>query len=424
MLGELCCARFLRALDAALGRARRGSLAMDEHKPIFPPSSDPFAVDAQPARENPFETPVLAPPTAGERVMASETWDLFDREVGFDETNEYGESNLALEVIVSWGASVLHVAHLSPPRSFVIGETGGPEPVDFHLPAELLGRSRLPVALVEDNVVRAIVPDVAEGVVQQGKSKTSLREVMEGAEICHTVTRARQQRLGTGMHVAMKLPGVEVRVGLVQKSQPIPRGLMANMDWAVPSYFGMTLGVAGALMLSLAYFVPPLGIEDEAALNQDRLLLISQYLEAASEREREIEKQSPEPDSGDNEGRVGEKAQGAEGEAGKVDTERTNKRVAIKGPPETKTATVSRLEAITLAREFGMNGLLAGANDPNAPMSIFARDPALGPDAESFNGAMFGAEIGESGGMGGLGLSGSGMGGGDLFGNGSGIGTS
>lgn len=73
-------------------------------------------------------------------------------------------------------------------------------------------------------------------------------------------------------------------------------------------------------------------------------------------------------------------------------------------------------------QEFGMIGLLnTDAGDPDAPTAPWGRDDSLGHDSESARGGMWGDEIGESFGTGGLGLSGISGGGGN--GEGIGLGT-
>jgi len=57
-------------------------------------------------------------------------------------TLEDAPTGFALVVTVRWGESVLHVAHVSPPRAFRVGEGRG---VDLHLPAEALGARRVEI---------------------------------------------------------------------------------------------------------------------------------------------------------------------------------------------------------------------------------------------------------------------------------------
>ena len=85
---------------------------------------------------------------------------------------------------------------------------------------------------------------------------------------------------------------------------------------------------------------------------------------------------------------------------------------------------VARASALRDSAEFGMIGLLnSGAGgDPNAPTAPWGRDDSLGQDALSARGNLWGADIGDSFGAGGLGLDGQGEGGGGR-GEGTGLGS-
>ena len=45
----------------------------------------------------------------------------------------------AIEVIGTWGATILFARHLSPEQGFVVGEGSPQEPVDFEISAQELG---------------------------------------------------------------------------------------------------------------------------------------------------------------------------------------------------------------------------------------------------------------------------------------------
>jgi hypothetical protein len=106
---------------------------------------------------------------------------------------------------------------------------------------------------------------------------------------------------------------------------------------------------------------------------------------------------------------------------GKQDSKATNKRYAVQGPKDNPDPHIARQQALREAMEFGMIGLLntGAAGDPNAPTAPWGRDTSLGMDDMSAMGNMWGDEIGDAYGAGGLGLSGIGEGGG---GRGEGIG--
>jgi hypothetical protein len=165
-----------------------------------------------------------------------------------------------------------------------------------------------------------------------------------------------------------------------------------------------------------------MGLSDESEIDKDRLLLIQQYLDAAAEREQEEEETEVVEENSDNkEGGTGTRAKGEEGSMGKESSKATNKRYAVKGPKDNPDPHLARAAALREARDFGMIGLLnAGASgDPNAPTAPWGRETSSGMDDVSAQGNMWGDEIGDAFGSGGLGLSGIGEGGG---GRGEGIG--
>jgi len=54
----------------------------------------------------------------------------------------------AVEVVILWETTVLHVQHASPPRSFYVGEAEGRKlGCDYFIPSEKLGTTRAPIVL-------------------------------------------------------------------------------------------------------------------------------------------------------------------------------------------------------------------------------------------------------------------------------------
>jgi hypothetical protein len=65
----------------------------------------------------------------------------------------------AAEVMILWGTNVLHVAHLSPPRNFYVGEEQGKAfTSDFFIPAEKLGTPRMPVVVGDQSSIAVVIP--------------------------------------------------------------------------------------------------------------------------------------------------------------------------------------------------------------------------------------------------------------------------
>lgn len=333
------------------------------------------------------------------------------------------ENVSAVEVTISWGSNVLHVAHLTPPRSFYVGDEQGKNlDCDFLVPSETLGVSRAPVVVTRGGNVFLVVPNGAKGSLRSDTGEVkSLAEATQGAAASAELSGACEVQLPSGTHAVVESAGLTFRVATVKAGKPVPRALGAGDNKRVLGYFGASLLTASALIGAFAAFVPPLGLLDEEGLNKDRLYMMQAYLNAASEREREKQEDKTQTeDSADAPGGEGERAAGDEGKMGK-ELSRDKGRFGIQGPKDNKDVHVARTKEF--AENFGLVGLLAGglAGDPNAPTAPFGRDTSLGNDDSSADGNMWGESIHEAGGVGGLGLSGLGqMGGG--FGEGIGLG--
>jgi FHA domain-containing protein len=330
----------------------------------------------------------------------------------------------AAEVMILWGTNVLHVAHLSPPRNFYVGEEQGKAfTSDFFIPAEKLGTPRMPVVIGDQSNIAVVIPPQATGEVETADgTRMSLDNARRQAQPCAELPGAHQLQLGPGGKARIQLGDIVFQVAAVNAGKPIAHGLASGIDWNVLAYFGLSLLSVGGLVAAMAFFVPPLGLSDDEGIDQDQLYLIQQYLDAAAERELQEEETEQVSDDADNkEGGTGTRAKGEEGSMGKETSKETNKRYAVQGPQDNQDPHIARQAALREAMEFGMIGLLntGAAGDPNAPTAPWGRDTSLGTDEVSAMGNMWGDEIGDAFGSGGLGLSGIGEGGG---GRGEGIG--
>jgi hypothetical protein len=331
----------------------------------------------------------------------------------------------AAEVMILWGTNVLHVAHLSPPRNFYVGEEQSKSfTSDFFIPAEKLGTPRLPVVIGDQSTIAVVIPQQATGEVETADgARMSLDQARRQASPSAELPGAHQLQLAPGAKARIQLGDIVFQVAAVNAGKPIAHGLASGIDWNVLAYFGLSLLSVGGLVAAMAFFVPPLGLSDDEGIDQDQLYLIQQYLDAAAEKELEEEEteQVSDADADNKEGGTGTRAKGEEGSMGKETSKETNKRYAVQGPQDNQDPHIARQAALREAMEFGMIGLLntGAAGDPNAPTAPWGRDTSLGTDEVSAMGNMWGDEIGDAFGSGGLGLSGIGEGGG---GRGEGIG--
>jgi hypothetical protein len=330
----------------------------------------------------------------------------------------------AVEVMVLWGTNVLHVSHLTPPRNFYVGEEQGKNfACDFFIPAERLGTTRMPVVLGDRASVSLVIPPGAKGHVEiPGQGRMTLDEARQKASPSAEVSGGHQLPLPGGARARVELDNFVFQVAAVNAGKPLKHGVAAGVDWNVFMYFGLSLLAHAGVIAAMAFFVPPLGLTDDEGIDKDQLYLIQQYLDSAAEREQEEKEAEVVEENADNkEGGTGTRAKGEEGSMGNPTSKATNKRYAVQGPKDNPDPHIARQAALREAQEFGMIGLLntGAAGDPNAPTAPWGRDTSLGTDEISARGNMWGDEIGDAFGAGGLGLSGIGEGGG---GRGEGIG--
>jgi hypothetical protein len=331
----------------------------------------------------------------------------------------------AVEVMVLWGSNVLHVSHLAPPRNFYVGEELGKNfSTDFFIPSEKLGTTRMPVVLADSGSISVVIPPGATGTIElPGQPRMTLDEARHRAQACAEMSGAQQMSIGSGGRARIELNDFVFQIAAVNAGKPIKHGVGAGVDWNVLLYFGASFLGVGGFIAAMAFFVPPLGLTDDEDIDKNALYLMQQFLNAAAERELEEKEteQVTEQDADNKEGGTGTRAKGEEGSMGKQDSKATNKRYAVQGPQDNPDPHIARQAALREAMEFGMIGLLntGAAGDPNAPTAPWGRDTSLGTDSVSAMGNMFGDEIGDAYGAGGLGLSGIGEGGG---GRGEGIG--
>ncbi len=288
-------------------------------------------------------------------------------------SEEVEADKIETELSILWGESVLFSSTIN--KTFTIGEEG-----DFILPMEKH-------TLIKDGIMFAPHP------IQLTKEFS-------------------QASFGD----------FKVRARLVQAGKAHPISLFENFSHSI--YVVLSGVVHFALLCALAFFMPPMGIADAEEANKDNMYLMQQYLQASAERELEskpAESVVDDKNSDNKEGGTGQRAVGEEGSMGNPNARANNSRFGIAGPKDNKDIHIAREAALREASTYGMIGLLnmGAGGDPNAPTAPWGRDDSLGADPISARGNMWGADIGDSFGSNGLGLSGIGDGGG---GKGEGIG--
>ncbi|MEQ9320671.1 MAG: AgmX/PglI C-terminal domain-containing protein [Polyangiaceae bacterium] len=374
-------------------------------------ASSPFAVAASAARvdedaaEGSYEYQLLesAPAVAADEI----------------ETNSD-----AVAVEIRWGRNVLHVSHLDDNGSFYVGETDGGAKCDYFVPGDKLGTSRAPV--VRDGRV-VLLPGATGKVTTPDGREQSLADAAEAATPCAELAGARELPLANGSEVVLVLGDMTFIVRGEKRAKKTAAAFTAAAlgGTALAYVVGSFVGHAG-LLAAMAAFTPPLGATSDEGITDDQRYFISQHLDddsAQTEKDAPEEEQLASDDQPGSDGGTGTRAKNEEGVMGDQTSKETGKRWAVQGDPDNTDPHVARQRALADAADFGVIGLInGGAGAIDSPTAPFGRDEAWGVDPISANGNMWGDQIGNAHGAGGLGLSGIGEGGGG-FGEGIGLGT-
>jgi hypothetical protein len=334
-----------------------------------------------------------------------------------------------VEVMVMWGTNVLNVAHLTPPRSYYVGEEFvGKVGVDFFIPSETLGTTRAPIVVSRGVGASLVILPRSTGTVDiPGQGKVSFADLIASgrARPSTELSGAHEYDLPAGAKARMELEssGLAFQVSAVNAGKPMPTGFFSNTEPAAFVYTGLSFLLHMGFIAIFAFFMPNMGGDKDDPYDSDRNLYLQKMLNASAEREQEQRDtdQKPEDKADNKEGGTGTRAKGEEGSMGNPNTKAVNNRYGVQGPKDNPDPHLAKQAAMAEAAQFGMIGLIAtmGGGDPNAPTAPWGREDSLGADEKSARGNMFGDNIGDAFGAGGLGLSGVGEGGG---GRGEGIG--
>lgn len=315
-------------------------------------------------------------------------------------SGEEDSARHVLEVVVLWGSTILAVRHLGRNGEIVVGDFPGSI---ARLPEAVLGSAHATVAKASEGSFTVIAPTHALVKVNGGEVH------MKAARVFHVTGEER---------VSLLLGDFEIRLAVLPEAEEVPKApLFDRLRDGGVGYMAAAGLAHGALISAFAFQSADLNGDDESAeARSRRLSAIRQYLQASAEPERAFEKAASEAQPASPAPGGGARAKGAEGKLGREGVTARDRRYGIAGRADETDPRPSRERAIAEAREFGAIGILATlSHDAAGPLAPWGDAIARGVDPKSALGAMFGATIGESGGQGGLGLSGVGEGGGGTF---------
>lgn len=322
----------------------------------------------------------------------------------------------AIEVVILWGElSILHIAHISPPRAFTVGDAvdaHGKPATDFLIGSESLGTERLPIVVEHGARTAIVIPHGAVGEVTVQDQAISFEELAAnqqlmaadhpaGASLYPLPPGASAYFQHQGFTFIVKQTCAARRIGVGASE---PRSLKEHV-WTVAS-----MVLHASLLVGFQFLPPHSSVLTIDLLNADSRLVsyLDQPLEIVDE-----DKPTWLEDDAAAEGGTGKSHAGDEGQMGKRDQPHTKNKYAVQGRPDNPDPHMARDLVKTAAANAGIIGVLKqniGAWD--APTSVFGRDTASGLDASNAIGAIMGEQIGSNFGFGGLGARGHGRGGG------------
>ncbi len=321
---------------------------------------------------------------------------------------EVESAQTTIEVGILWGATVLHVAHLTPPRAFYVGESAHRRgDCDYSIPEQVLGAPRIPVVVPGRDGARLIIPAHAAGHADiPGRGREAFDDLKASGE-------ARPSRDWPGAHELEMAPGSAARVELIGSSLVFQVAVVnagrqlggEGLATLEPTDF---LYAASALLLHVgvialfAFFMPRMNADDDAVTDRDDIVAMTKLLNASAEREQ------PTPDGVRSESPAAEVgASASRGPAGAMGmvlrTDRAG-RYGVLGPKDNPDPRLARDAALREAQGFGAAELLGtiAASAPRALTAAWTRDATGGSDDENAAGRLFGEGIDEATGSGGL----------------------
>ena len=325
-------------------------------------------------------------------------------------------SENAVEVVVMWGElSILHVEHLSPPRSFYVGEatdSKGKPTTDFLIGSESIGTERMPVMIESGASVAVVIPNGASGDVTINNQSITFQELAAQGQLqgASELAGAQQYPLPAGATARVHFRGFTFIVRPMSAARRVAAG--QEYDKVLIGWMGASAGFFAGLLL-LFYFLPPWSSSLSLDLLNADSRLVKYLIEPPETQEEETPEWLDESKMEEDEGGKGKRHKDEEGQMGKKDEKKTKNKFGIEGPQDNEDPHMAREEAKEMAANAGIIGILkASVGAWNSPTSPYGADTALGADPMSALGALMGDQIGANFGFGGLGLRGTGRGGG------------
>jgi hypothetical protein len=196
----------------------------------------------------------------------------------------------SLEVMVLWDKNVLHVSHMTPPRTWTIGDEASSKDAscDFVVGSDSIGGTRAPVVVARGGAPALVIFPGSTGHVEiPGQGKFRLDELVSTgrARPSSEVREGHEFDLPPGSKARMELAtGLAFQVSAVNAGKAPPAGFFSQLEPTGYMYTGLSLLLHLGILACFAFFMPKMNGDDSEAVDRDQLLLMQKMLDNAAPR--------------------------------------------------------------------------------------------------------------------------------------------
>ncbi len=333
--------------------------------------------------QKPWSAPAPAPARPKLRPASKETEDLS------------AESDLGVELRILWGDTLLDATtHVRPRHPVLVGESDR-----CAMKLEGLPVPELPVLRWQDDEYRFTFTGGMTGVLDEKGARTSFSELVKSRKATS------DDAIHSGYWVSVPKAGAvraDVGARLAIEARPKrPQAVKSRPFWERINYQFLNLFLI-LFFLQAGFIVAANNYPYDTDIVADDLFKNPSRMAKFVIKPPEPQKQAPGAKSEEkaDPGEMAEKHKGEEGKMGKKDAPKTNARSAPKAIDPNAKEIVKR------------SGLLGALGRGGGGLSTVFGSGGLGGDLRGAVGNMFGPVVGDSQGLGGLGIRGTGSGGG------------
>lgn len=314
-----------------------------------------------------------------------------------EEKDPYG--NRAIEIKLLWYQEMVDVKYFTYPQKVTIGSTSK---CDFYLIPDEIPIPEYPVIRTVNKEYQITFPKNVEGDVYIGESSKSFQDLINEKRALPdpSIPDSFVYTLPPNSITRMYINNAILQFRFTPPPKKLPLGLGTNIDYNYLNALIVAVFFVVTSLVSMYLFPYDIKAETEQAVkNPNKFVNFIMTPAKKMEDDKEMKKLKEMPKQGES----GAKAANKEGKMGKKDAPEVFKRSAVKAIKPDDREIVQKVGVLKMFGKSG--GMFAGGS------TLFG-GKGLGGDLQNAIGGLFGSQIGDARGSGGLGLRGVGPGGG------------